>query len=74
MDEECVLQMQNEEDGYSSTRGRVTHSEDVRAADAGSEGCNDCSMDQQCDQSMQSKEDDNENVHDIAFNFFKVVS
>ena len=47
------------------TRGRVTHSDDVRAADAVNEGCNDCSMDQRCAQSMQSKEDDNENVHEI---------
>ena len=48
MDEECALKMQREEDGFTSNaRGCVTHSDDVRAADAVDGGCNDCSMDLQ---------------------------
>jgi len=66
MDEECALKMRREEDEYTSIRGgRVTHSDDVRAADADNGDYNDCSMDQQCAQRLQSKEDDNANVYEI---------
>ena len=65
MDEECALKMQSEEGFTSNARGCVTHADDVRAADARDGGCNDCSMDQQQAQMIQSGEDESSNMQEI---------